>query len=274
MRPRSTLRLLLLPVVLTLLGAPFAASVHAQILDQGTFKLYQGTRSLGRETFTFEGTPESLIVRARQKLLLPTSQGEESLGKAVDVLLGRRDYMLRQYQSNRSFRGRELIRALVIADTHYVAYREGEGRMGTGDARVLPPGRLFVMDSQLATLFDLIVRSVHGQTFESRPINLLALGPRDTMLEASVVERGTETIRWGAKPVAAHKLDIVADSQTTFTVWAGAKGELLRLTEPVSGLRVEREAPAVRRRVPAPPQKSGAAPPVPRSNSVSRRPGG
>jgi hypothetical protein len=272
MRPRSPFRLLFVPVVLTLLAAPFAAPARAQVLDQGTFKLYQGDRALGAETFTFEGTPESLVVRARQNLVLPTSQGDETLDKAADLLLSRSDYMLRQYQSNRNFRGRELVRALVIADTHYVAYREGEGRMGTGDARVLPPGRLFVMDSQLATLFDLIVRSVHGQAFESRPINLLALGPRDTMLEASVVERGTETIRWGARPVAAHKLEIVADSRTTFTAWAGAKGELLRLTEPVSGLRIEREAPPVKRR--APPPKSRAVPSVPRSDSVSRPPGG
>jgi hypothetical protein len=273
MRLRPTLRLLCVPVVATLLAAPFAGPARAQILDQGTFKLYQGDRALGAETFTFESAAESLVVRARQSLVVPTSQGDETLDKAADLLLGRHDYMLRQYQSNRNFRGGELIRALIVADTHYVAYREGEGRIGTGDARVLPPGRLFVMDSQLVTLFDLIVRSVHGQAFESRPINLLALGPRDTMLEASVVERGTETIRWGAKPVVAHKLEIVADSRTTFTAWTGTNGELLRLTEPMSGLRVEREAPPVKRRAAAPP-KSRAAPAVPRSDSVSRRPGG
>jgi len=102
--------------------------------------------------------------------------------------------------------------------------------------------------------------NLSGASLERRPIHLLALGPRDTMLDAVVVERGTETIRWGGKPVVAHKMDIVADSRTTFTAWTGTKGQLLRLTEPVSGLRVQREPPAVRRKAapsPVPPPKPG-----------------
>jgi hypothetical protein len=237
------------------LASPPAVS-RAEIVDQGSFKLFEGSHALGAETFLIEGTLDSLVVRARQKLTVPTSQGEEPLEKDVDLLIYRPDFGMRQYQSNRVFRGRTVVRALILADTHYVAYREGEG-MGEGDSRALPPGRLFVMDSQVITLFDLICRSLYHQTFDSRPINLLALGPRDTMLDARVVALGTETIRWGSRPVVARKFHLVADSRTTFTAWVGAKGELLRLVEPVSGLRAVRDPPPIRKRTVPPPSKPG-----------------
>jgi hypothetical protein len=175
-------------------------------------------------------------------------------------LIGRTDYSVRQYQSTRVFRGRTTVRAVVIADTHYVAYREADGS-GEGDSRVLPPGRLFVMDSQIVALFDLLCRSLHDASFDSRPVNLLALGPRDTMLDARAVSLGSETIRWGKRAVVARKLQLVADDQTTFTFWVGSQGQLLRVIEPVGGLRAERDPPAVKRRTqsqaPPPPKPGG-----------------
>jgi hypothetical protein len=162
-------------------------------------------------------------------------------------MVSRTDYSLRDYSSTRSFLGTITKRGLALADTHYVAYRE-DAQGGVGESRVLPPGRLYVMDSQLVTLFDVICRSFHAKSFESRPLNLLALGPRDTLLEARAVVLPNETIRWGAKPVVARKLQIVADNQTTFTLWVGPQGQLLRLTEPLGGLRAERDPPDVKRR--------------------------
>jgi hypothetical protein len=144
---------------------------------------------------------------------------------------------------------------VTVSDTHYVAFREGGGA-GEGISYVLPPGRLYVMEAQLITPFDLIGRSLHGRSFESRALNLLALGPRDTMLEARAVSLGNETIRWGARPVVARKLKIVADTQTTFTLWVGPRGQLLRLIEPAGGLRAERDPPDVKRR-PAPGKPGG-----------------
>ncbi|MBI1797375.1 MAG: hypothetical protein HY076_00470 [Candidatus Eisenbacteria bacterium] len=256
MIPRSAFRLAL-PA---LLAAALAAPARAEIVDQGTFKLAIGQHPLGVEAFVYESAQDSLVVRARQRLVVPPRG--DTLEKDADVLVGGTNFALRGYQSNRIFHGRKIVRALVLADTHYVAYREGEGTVSTGDSYVLPPGRLYVMDSQVMTLFDLICRSLHDERFERRPINLLALGPVDTMLEAAVVSKGSETIRWGGKPVVARKLDIVADSRTTFTAWTGRDGRLLRLTEPVSGLLVTREPPPVKRRTT----------PAPRPMSVSRRP--
>jgi len=229
-----------------------AAPSWAKTIDQGSFKIYRHDQALGAETFELEEGHDSLVVRARQYLNLQTAQGEEPLERVADLLVSRVDYSLRDYQSTRTFRGATTTRGLVLADTHYVAYREGrEG--GEGESRILPPGRLYVMDSQLVTLFDLICRSFHAKAFESRPINLLALGPRDTLLEARVTVLPSETIRWGAKPVVARKLQIVADSQTTFTLWVSPLGQMLRLSEPVGGLRAERDPPDVKRRTPPKP---------------------
>jgi hypothetical protein len=246
-----------LPLLLiaTLAAAPLA---HAgDVVDQGSFQLYLGHRALGAETFEYVTTQDSLVVRARQSLVVPTSHGDEKLEKGADILIGRSDMSMRAYQSTREFRGTKQVRALAFADTHYVAYREGSGQISTGDSYPLPPGRLFVMDSQVMTLMDLICRSLNGESFDRRPINLLALGPVDTMLEATVVARGTETISWGGKPVVAHKLDIVADSRITFTAWVGPRGQMLRLTEPITGLRVTRDPPPVRRRAPSSPGRPG-----------------
>lgn len=233
------------------LVAALPAGARGDVVDKGSFKISRNDRPLGAETFEIVEAQDSLVVRARQFLALPTSRGDEPFEKGADILLGRSDFALRQYQSNRTYRGATTVRALMVGDTHYVAYREGDGR-GEGESRVLPPGRLFVMDSQLVTVFDLLCRSLHATSFTSRPVNLLALGPRDTMLDARVVVLGSETIRWGSRPVVARKLQLVADSQTTFTLWVGSQGQLLRLNEPVGGLRAERDPPAVKRRPPPP----------------------
>lgn len=237
------------PLVL-LAAAAFALSATpawAKPVDQGSFKIYRHDQALGAETFEISEGHDSLVVRARQYLNLQTTQGEEPLERAADLLVHRLDFSLRDYQSTRTFRGSTTTRGLALSDTHYVAYRE-DRQGGIGESRILPPGRLYVMDSQLVTLFDVICRSFHAKTFESRPINLLALGPRDTLLEARVIVMPSETIRWGAKPVVARKLQVVADTQTTFTLWVSPQGQMLRLIEPVGGLRAERDPPAVKRR--------------------------
>lgn len=226
------------------------------VIDKGSFKVSRHDRPLGAETFEMVQSNDSLMVLASQFLTLQGPEGPEPLERAAQLLLNQNDFSLRNYRSTRTHRAATTQRELVVADTHYVAYRQ-HGLAGTGESRVLPPGRVYVMDAQLITLFDLIGRSLQGTTFESRPLNLLALGPRDTMLDARVVSLGTETIRWGAKPVQARKLNIVADSQTTFTLWMSPRGQLLRLVEPVGGLRADRDAPPVKKATSSAPPKPG-----------------
>jgi hypothetical protein len=239
-------RILLLLAALVAIGAVSETYTGPEVLDQGDYKIFRNDRPLGAETFVLVKGHDSLVVRARQYLTLQGAQGDEPLERAADLLLSYHDWALHNYQSSRTMRGTTMSRSLVLADTHYVAYRQ-VGVAGEADSRILPPGRFFVMDAQLISLFDLIGRTLHGQSFESRPVNLLALGPRDTLLDARAVSLGNETIRWGGRPVVARKLHLVADDQTTFTLWIGPRGQLLRLLEPVGGLRAEREAPAVKK---------------------------
>jgi hypothetical protein len=247
------LRSILLPVVATSL---MAFQAGAATVDKGSFKIYRKDKALGAETFEIMELQDSLVVRASQYLTIPTSGGDEPVERAAELYVNRLDFSLRDYQSTRTFRGETTRRGLAMSDTHYVAFRES-GQGGVGESRVLPPGRLYVMDSQLVTLFDLICRSLHGRSFESRSLNLLALGPRDTMLVARATVVGNETIRWGGKPVVTRKLQLAADSQTTFTLWVSPQGRLLRLSEPVGGLRAEREPPPVKPRAAAAPKSGG-----------------
>ena len=236
--------------LILLVAAAIAAtpcSSRSDVVDKGSFKIYRHDRALGAETFEVLAGHDSLIVRTRQHLTIPTPQGDEPVERGADLRVSQTDFSIRDYTSNRTSRGVTTKRGLVMADTHYVAYRE-DARGGEGESRVLPPGRIFVMEAQLVALFDLIGRSFHAGSFESRPLNLLALGPRDTLLEARAIVLPNETIRWGAKPVVARRLEIVADSQTTFTLWVGPQGQLLRLKEPLGGLRAERDPPDVKRR--------------------------
>ena len=236
--------------VLLLVAAAVAAipcASHSAVIDKGSFKIYQHDHALGAETFDISERNDSLIVRTRQYLTVPTPEGDETVERGADVRVSRTDFSLREYLSTRTFQGATTKRGITLADTSYVAYHE-DARGGAGESRVLPPGRLYVMEAQLVALFDLIGRSFHAKSFESRPLNLLALGPRDTLLEARAIVLPNETIRWGAKPVVARKLQIVADSRTTITLWVGPQGQLLRLNEPVGGLRAERDPPDVKPR--------------------------
>jgi len=238
------------------LAALALASARADPVDQGTFQVYRHDQPVGVETFELDEGHDSLMVKARQHLTIPTADGELPLERAADLLVSRTDFSLRSFTSTRTFQGRTVRRGLTLADTHYVAYREDE-HGGVGESRVLPPGRVYVMDSQLITMFDLICRSFQDRAFKSRDINLLALGPQDTMLIAHATALGNETIRWGEKPVVARKLHLAADAQTTFTLWIGPQGRLLRLSEPVGGLRAERVAPPVKARPASPPKPGG-----------------
>jgi hypothetical protein len=239
------------------LATPFSASaaLGGDLLDKGRFVIRKGDRVVGSEDFVLETRADSLIVQATQRRTIPGPRGDEAYEKNLGMVVHPVDMGMRSYNSSTELGGHTLVRGLVIDDTLYTAYREMDG-VGEGDRRVLPPGRLFVLDEELMMPFDLICRSLFRQTFESRPLSLLVLGPRDTLLEVRATALGEETIRWGERPVAARKFSLTS-GRMTFTCWAGLRGELLRLSEPVSGLSAERDAPPVKRPASSSPTKPG-----------------
>lgn len=233
---------------LTVAG-PIAASplsTGPEVLDHGSFVIRTTDRVVGVETFTIEGRSDSLILNSNLYGTEPTEEGEQQLEKQMGLVANRADFGLRQYQSNTTFAGKKLIRGIVMSDTSLNIFREEDGR-GSGETLTAPPGRLFILDARLFSLFDLICLSLHGKTFQSRPLALLALGPRDTTLEATATHLGTETIRWGSRPVQARKLS-VTDGTTTYWIWANPAGQMLRLVHRESNTRVEREPPPIKKR--------------------------
>jgi hypothetical protein len=247
----------LFPAVLALCAFVFPAAARAQDpdpseqagaeIDQGSFRIYQSDRLLGTEVFSLVSNGDSLLVTSRSFQVLP---GPDTLRKTVAQVVGLLDYGLRTYRSKQQFAGHTLTRALNLADTSFTSLRQLD-QGGDADWLALPPGRVFVMDPKSFICFDLICRSLQGKTFDHRPLTLFVLGARDSMLEVTAADLGLDTLRWGSRPVQARKLSI-GDAHTTFTVWAAPRGHLLRLVETSSGLRVERDPPALKPRAPKP----------------------
>jgi len=247
----------LLPVTLALCAIVFPAATRAQgetfpeqgsvELDRGSFRIYQSDKFLGTEVFALASSGDSLLVTSRSFQLLP---GADTLRKDVAQVVGLNDFGLRSYLSKQQYGGHTLTRGLELGDTAITSYRQDE-LGGASDSFVLPPGRVFIMDPKAFICFDLICRSLHGKVFDRRPLTLFVLGPRDSMIEVTATDLGPETIRWGSRPVQARKLSI-GDAHTTFIAWAAPRGHLLRLAETTTGLRVEREPPALKPRAPKP----------------------
>ncbi len=239
--------------------APRPSSAQ-EIVDSGRFIISQKGRPIRAEEFTFQDMGDSLVVTSNSWLLADPAVAQTgwlvdsttrtgSFDKGATLVLSSQDYGLREYWSAAAIGADTMRRSILVGavglgvDTAYTSYREFNGA-GTADRLMLPPGRVFVLDQPLFTTFNVIVRSLAKSTFDSRPITMMVLGARDSVLEATVTHLGTETIRWGARPVVARKLRI-ADTRTAFTAWATQDGRLLRLQQPEAAITLERLAPKV-----------------------------
>ncbi len=249
--------------LLLLLAAPAWAQIGApkdESIDRGNLIVYLHDQAIGAETFGVEGHADSINYGARSYRKVHTANGEEMIEKQMILSAGRANFALRTYQSNETIHGQTVITGVIAGeeDTALTVYREQKEGMGVANRLVAPPGRVFVLDSGIYSLFNLICLDLHGKTFASRPLSLLTLSAAqgDTIVEAQVTDRGTETIRWGSRPVQARKLEL-RDRDTVFEVWANPSGKMLRLVNAPTGLRVEREAPAVKRRSTSPGQPGG-----------------
>lgn len=215
------------------------ASAEDIVLDGGTYHVYQGDRALGAETFAFEQHGDSLFLHCQISETLPHPRGDRKLEKTMRLLVREFDLGLILYESIQHLDGEKLVRAIVPQDTAMMVYRETD-RGGTGDVRVRPPGKIFILDGQVFSLFDLICRDLHGKTFTERPLQFYVLGARDTLVRATATDLGTETIRWDMKPTEARKIRF-SDGSSDFIAWVAPHGVMLRLEQPISGLRVERK---------------------------------
>lgn len=243
------LMLVKLPALLLSLLGVAALAIPARgtdVVDQGTFRVYWNDKPLGTEAFSYATSGDSMLVSALVLHTPDQANDQDTLRKDMLLTVSAQDQGLRGYKSTEHFRGNKTIRGLVLGDTAFTSYYQVNER-GQGDRLVLPPGRMFVLDRSVFVLYDFICRSLHTRTFEQRPVKLFTLGTPDTLVEAIATDLGREAIPWGAKTVKARKLKI-ADPGFEFFVWISPDGHMLRWTQPDFDLRVEREAPAVKRR--------------------------
>jgi hypothetical protein len=253
------MRRLRLSLLLLLAAAtPAFAQSNDEAIDKGNLIVYLRDHPIGAETFGVEGRADSINSAARSYRKART--GNEMIEKQMILTATRGEFALRFYQSNETVQGKTYITGVVAGeeDTAITVFHEEKQGAGVANRLIAPPGRVFVLDSGIYSLFNLICLNLHGKTFSTRPLTLLTLSAAgDTIIEAEATDLGTETIRWGSKPVQARKLQL-KDRGTVFQLWASpTSGKMLRLVHEPSGLRVEREAPAVKKKATTTPKPGG-----------------
>ena len=247
--PRAVAPLATLLLLAALIPAPARAQVAAA--DSGRLIVFDGDIPIAHERFSFQFQGDSLLLTAVSERRLQDEQGQRHLFRKTMLLVAdSRDFGLRRYFSVQEFQGRKTTRGLVPGDTSITYYVEYDG-LGEADRLVQPPGRLYVLDSSLFSLFEVLCRGLAGRTFTTRPVQMLALTDTMTTPLATVTMLRPDTLRWAGGSVATRHYRF-EDESAVFELWADSRGRLVRLTHSASALHVEREpdapAPAPRRK--------------------------
>ncbi|HTR97701.1 MAG TPA: hypothetical protein VMH61_07335 [Candidatus Acidoferrales bacterium] len=237
-------RLPTLPALLLLL-APAAAPAQettSTVIDSGRLVLYAHGRAMGSEEFQYERRNDSLFVTAHADHIAPGADGTpKHFVKDMGLIVDSDDFGMRSYTSSERFDGHQVNRTVTPQDTTFTATLEVDGR-GTADRLVMPPGRVFVLDGGVYTLFDIVARNLRGHLFGERPVSMLALGSPTAIVDATARDAGPDTVKWGAKRIVSQRV-VLSDSTSTFTLWISPEGQLLRLEPAGVDMAVVREPP-------------------------------
>lgn len=261
LRPRRLLPLLLLPAAVLLPAlAPHGADAARDVLDMGRFTVSRDSQVMRVEDFVYERQGDSLIVRAASALWREPGTNLHFDKRAV-LIVEAHEYDVLSYASQLETAADTLRRGLSIAsgDTAFALWRETR-RGGVGDVMAVPPGRMYVLDAPLFSLFGFVGWTLRDRTPDHWPLHALVLGARDTLVEATVTDAGTQDLNWHGQTVSTHKL-VFGDQQTSIAAWFTRDGHMLRLEQTQAGIRVERDAPPAEPARPAPaPAKTAPAP--------------
>ncbi|HEY6196441.1 MAG TPA: hypothetical protein VI504_15525 [Candidatus Eisenbacteria bacterium] len=253
-----------LAVLLLVAPAPAARAQTPAPVDSGQFVIFDRSVPIAHEHYDYRFMGDSLVVTATARRQLQDEKGQRhEFKKIMQLVVDSRDLGLMRYVSDQWFLEHETIRGLLPTDTVLTHYEQTDGA-GTAERVVEPPGRLFVLDSQLFTLFDVLCRSLADKQFVTRRVQLVAFG-RDTLtLPVATITLGKpDTLLVDARrvPVRHYSLE---DQGVRFELWADAGGRMVRMANEPSGLSVER----VLESKPAPAPKH---PVVPRRRPPVRR---
>lgn len=241
--PNALLLVLALLVAAPATGAP---PRPVERIDRGRLIVLDRGTPVGYEDFEYERLGDSLVVSGiHTRAMRGDDGGAVKWVKKFGLVVDGRDFGLRQYTSNLLIGDHLTVKGVVPGDTAMTVYTETDGG-GSAERLVQPPGRLFVMDPPLFTLFDVICRNVSAQSLSRRPVELVTLGDKAATARATMSAAGPDTIRWGGKRMIARRY-VLADDQGTFLAWVSPDGQMLRLLHEASGLEVLREEPGARR---------------------------
>jgi len=244
-------------VVLALLAAAPALALEPAPADSGRLVVYQGEMPIMNERFTFQFLGDSLALTAVSERKLRDEQGAlHPYQKTLLLVADARDLGLQRYLSIEEFQGHKLTRGLVPGDTSITYYRELDGA-GEASRLVQPPGRLYVMESPMFSLFEVLCRGLADKSFTTRRAQLVALSDSMATPLATITRLAPDTLRNAGQSVIARHYRL-EDPGATFDLWADPRGRLLKLAHAASGLRVER--------LPDP-----AAPPKPKAKPAAKK---
>jgi hypothetical protein len=219
---------------------PVVARADSAPPDSGRFIVFQGDMPVANEKFVFQFLGDSLALTAVSRRTMQDEQGQRhNFEKTMLLVADSRDLGLQRFLSIQDFRGNKISRGLVPGDTSITYYLEENGE-GNAFRLVQPPGRLYVMDSPMFSLFEVVTRGLVGKTFKSRRMQLLALTDSMSTPLATVTTLKPETLQVGDRrvPVRRYKFE---DPSAAFDLYADSRGRLMRLVHAPSGLHVERE---------------------------------
>jgi hypothetical protein len=222
------------------LALPAVARADSAPPDSGRLIVFQGDMPVANEKFVFQFLGDSLALTAISRRTMQDEKGQRhNYEKTMLLVADSRDLGLQRFLSVQEFRGKKISRGLLPGDTSITFYYEEDG---AGDAYKLvqPPGRLYVMDSPMFSLFEVVTRGLVGKTFTSRRMQLLALTDSMSTPLATVTTLKPDTLQMGTRRVPVHRYKF-EDPSASFDLYADSRGRLMRLVHAPSGLHVERE---------------------------------
>jgi hypothetical protein len=234
-------------LAVTALVAALCAGARAQdnashVLDSGRFAAFSNGVPVGIEDFQYEWRNDTVFVTSRVSRLRKASDGSvKKYSKSMELIADHADFGLFGYLSNESFDSVNVSRQILASDTSITVVLESNGH-GAADKLVRPPGRLFVVDGAIYTMFDVVGRNLHGRLFGTRPLPLVVLADSNYTEIATVSPDGIDTLSWAGRPVITERM-VLSDSTTSLRLWVAPDGRMLRLESTTSDLVVLREAP-------------------------------
>jgi hypothetical protein len=251
-----------LTLLAALVFAAAAVPARAQdpgftLVDRGRLIAYHGDTPIATERFLYERSGDSLVIIAHANRREQAADGSiKPYSKSMTLVARADDFGLLDYHSTEDFDGHVISRHVMPNDTMLTISTEVDKR-GAASTLERPPGRFFAVDPGIFTLFDVIVRNLHGRLYGSRPVPLVVLGEDSQAVDAVATPSDPDTLDWGGRRVPTDRV-LLSDDTGLYVLWVSGDGHLLKMQNEKLRMIVEREAPENEAPAPPPARRRGA----------------